>query len=372
MDTAMNNPDHEERMKAGWRSPSNIAFIKYWGKKEGQIPANPSFSMTLSESYTETRVSCTRKPVDGGQALRFTLEGRSAASFENKIAGYLASVGGQLPYIQNLEWEIDSRNTFPHTAGIASSASGFSALALCLVSLEQETGRTTMLSEDRLSESQPGEDQLSEAQFRRASYISRLGSGSACRSVYGGFALWGKTALVDGSDDNYAIPAGHLVHSSFHDLHDAIMIVSSKEKKVSSRAGHSLMANHPFARQRYLQAEKNLESLLQGLASGDWEVFVKIVEAEALSLHAMMMTSDPAFLLVEPGTLEIISKIREFRGDTGIPVCFTLDAGPNIHLLYPGENRDEVRAFITGELLVYCEQNRWLDDHIGKGPERLI
>jgi diphosphomevalonate decarboxylase len=366
MDTAMNNAAHKEGMKAGWRSPSNIALIKYWGKKEGQIPANPSFSMTLSESYTETRVSCTRNPVDAGQALKFTLEGRSAAAFEDKITGYLASVGGHLPYIQNQQWEIDSRNTFPHAAGIASSASGFSALALCLVSLEQETERTTMLSEGQLAK-----DQLSEAQLRRASFLARLGSGSACRSVYGGFALWGKTPLVDGSDDSFAIPAGHLVHRSFHDLHDAIMIVSSKEKKVSSRAGHGLMGNHPFARQRYLQAGKNLESLLQGLISGDWEVFVKIVESEALSLHAMMMTSDPAFLLVEPGTLEIISKIREFREDTGIPVCFTLDAGPNIHLLYPGEDRDTVRAFITGELLVYCEQNRWLDDHIGEGPERM-
>ena len=346
----------EGQVYASWRSPSNIAFIKYWGKKAQQIPANPSFSMTLSKSYSETQVMGSRRATGDKQAVKFSFEGKRAIPFEDKIAAYLKTAGEHIPHTGDFDWEIHSSNNFPHSAGIASSASGFSALALCLL----ESGEGMVLNASSEKEF-----------FRRASFLSRLGSGSACRSVYGGFALWGKTPLAEGSDDAYAIPAGHLVDDSFHTLQDAILIVSSKEKSVSSRAGHGLMESHPYARQRYLQAGKNLESLLQGMQAGDWDLFIRVVESEALSLHAMMMTSNPAYLLIEAATVQIIKRVRDFRQQSGIPVGFTLDAGPNIHLLYPGEYKERMHAFITGELLVYCEQNEWIDDHLGEGPVRL-
>jgi diphosphomevalonate decarboxylase len=107
------------------------------------------------------------------------------------------------------------------------------------------------------------------------------------------------------------------------------------------------------------------------LLTGDLEKFVAVVENEALSLHAMMMTSNPSFLLLKPNSLELISRIRRFREMTQIPVCFTIDAGPNIHLLYFQENELDVKAFIERELLVFCENGTWIDDGIGNGPERL-
>lgn len=345
-----------QKLKAAWRSPSNIALIKYWGKKGMQLPANPSFSMTLRNSFTETFVTCHHKGDRHGIPLEFLFDGNKEDIFEKKIAEYFLGITGHLPFIDTMAWQIQSSNTFPHSSGIASSASGISALALCLLTIENElTGKFT------------DQDEF----FKRASFLSRLGSGSACRSVYGGFALWGKTALVNDATNEMAIPAMHLVHKNFQDVKNAILIVSSRKKPVSSRAGHGLMTNHPFASRRYLQAEKNLGSLLSGMKEGDWDVFVRIVETEALSLHAMMMTSEPSYILMEPNTLKIIDKIRKFRKESGIPACFTLDAGPNIHLLYPGSSYGEVREFITQELLVSCERNQWIDDGIGEGPVSL-
>jgi len=139
------------------------------------------------------------------------------------------------------------------------------------------------------------------------------------------------------------------------------------EKKVSSTVGHDLMFGHPFAEKRFEQAHENLSKIKAILEAGDIENFIKIVESEALTLHAMMMTSMPYFILMKPNTLEIINKIWKFRSETQIPVCFTLDAGANVHVLYPEKNKAEVLQFIKDELVGYCQNGQYICDEIGSG-----
>jgi diphosphomevalonate decarboxylase len=154
-------------------------------------------------------------------------------------------------------------------------------------------------------------------------------------------------------------------------MQDAILIVSAGVKKVGSSAGHELMNNHAFAEARVQQANRHMLELHKILETGDFERFIEIVENEALSLHGLMLSSNPGYFLFEPNTVKIIEKIREFRKNTGIPICFTLDAGPNVHLLYPGNRRDEFTDWIKDELITFCHNNKWIDDGTGEGPVQL-
>jgi diphosphomevalonate decarboxylase len=161
------------------------------------------------------------------------------------------------------------------------------------------------------------------------------------------------------------------IHETFKDMHDDILIVSREEKSVSSRAGHALMEGNPFAAPRYEQARTRFSTLLDAMRVGDVEVFGKIAEDEALTLHALMMCSNPSYTLLRPASLSIIEKVRQYRADTGNPVYFTLDAGPNVHLLYPGDIVHEVRAFIDEQLEEHCEDGFVQQDWVGEGPEEL-
>ncbi|HSV75642.1 MAG TPA: hypothetical protein VLH37_01295, partial [Bacteroidales bacterium] len=152
---------------------------------------------------------------------------------------------------------------------------------------------------------------------------------------------------------------------------DAILIADDSEKSVSSSQGHALMQNHPYRETRIAQAEKNINNLLHALKTGDESLFVEIVENEALSLHGLMMTSNPGFVLMKPATLAMIEKIRNFRKGTGINICFTLDAGPNIHLVYLEKDRQAVSEFIDKELAGLCKNGNWIDDMVGPGPVKL-
>ena len=260
-------------------------------------------------------------------------------------------------WIERYNFRIRSRNSFPHSAGIASSASSFGALALCIAELHY-----AILGKE------PDNPDL----WRKASELARLGSGSACRSIYPGFSIWGKAPLFESCSDEYAIPIYEGINPVFYGLRDAILIVDSGKKEVSSSTGHALMNEHVYQSARITQAHQNLHELYLALLTGNKENFIEVVEAEALSLHALMMTSYPSYTLLKPNTLEIISLIRHFRQKNAIPVCFTLDAGPNIHLLYFKKNEQEVKAFIEEELAEFCENRMWIDDRIGKGPERIL
>jgi diphosphomevalonate decarboxylase len=208
--------------------------------------------------------------------------------------------------------------------------------------------------------------------MKKASNLARLGSGSACRSIYPLIASWGESAAIPDSSNLNGTPLANDLHPEFRTYKDAILLVSKKEKDVSSRAGHKLMENNPYATVRYEQAKNHLAQLMIALKNGDLDTFIQITELEAMTLHALMMSSSPYFLLLEPNTITLIKKIRTFRENTKIPVCFTLDAGPNIHLLYPEAFQDKVNDFIQNELSAYCEQNKWIADQVGKGPISLF
>lgn len=338
-----------------WQSPSNIALVKYWGKKGAQIPSNPSISFSLNKSCTETKLIF--RPAQGTNfKVKFSLDGMVKQDFEKKIKSYFKSLTKIFPFIEQLDFDIQSKNTFPHSAGIASSASGMSALALTLCDIERYCFNKLTNLEDF---------------FKKASFVARLGSGSAARSTYGGWVAWGEIKGVENTSDLYGIPIKSHVHSDFLTYQDTILLVETGKKKVSSRLGHNLMKSNPFANERFLQAQNNAKKLLRVLKAGDLEEFIKITESEALTLHAMMMTSQPSFILMKPQSLNIIEEIKAYRKETGVPVCFTLDAGPNIHLLYPKSFKNQIKEFIENNLKPYLKENGLIEDEIGSGPKKL-
>lgn len=335
-----------EEFESTWQSPANIAFVKYWGKKGHQIPANPSLSMSLSECNTVTKTKFTPS---NHLSVKLKLEGKNDEKFALKIRDYLETLQTELPWILNLNVEIETANTFPHGTGIASSASGLSAFALTLA--------------DYLRHLKPeGDESLF---LKRASYLSRLASGSACRSVYGGFATWGESEIPD-TTDKYATPIQ--VHPDLAHLHDTVLVVSGQEKSVSSRAGHDRMSEHFFAEARFRQAKANFTRCVSAMKAGDIEVMGEILEAEALSLHAMMLTSPNYYTLLKPNTLAAIEMIWDFRRETKLPLYFTLDAGPNLHLIFPEVFKNKIYTFIGHELASLTE--KIIDDHTGTGPHK--
>ena len=340
-----------------WSSPSNIALVKYWGKKEKQIPANPSVSFTLNNCKTITKLAFAKKDTQDTFSFDLLFEGKPKEDFKPKIEQFFERVLVYLPFLKEYHFTIDTENTFPHSSGIASSASGMAALAMNLMSLEKALSRNF------------GTEMTEEYFYKKASFLARLGSGSACRSVKGEIVVWGKHEQIQGSSDLFGVEFPNKIHENFNNFQDTILLVDKGEKQVSSSLGHNLMNGHPFAERRFTQAHENLEQLISIFESGNLDGFIKIVESEALTLHAMMMTSMPYFILMKPNTLEIINAIWKFRNETKIPVCFTLDAGANVHVLYPENIKEKVLQFIQNELVGYCQNGQYICDEIGNGSE---
>jgi diphosphomevalonate decarboxylase len=208
--------------------------------------------------------------------------------------------------------------------------------------------------------------------FKKASYYARIASGSASRSIYPKIAIWGETASADESSDEYAVPFYETIHPVFHTMKDAILIASAAEKAVSSTEGHNLMNTNRFAAERFRQAEDNMNTIVKAMQIGDLDTFGEVVEQEALTLHALMMTSSPAYILMTPNTLEMINRIKSYRKSSKIPLYFTLDAGPNIHLLYHAEYHIKVEDFIKSNLEEFCEADLNIYDQVGNGPQNLM
>ncbi len=346
-----------------WQSPSNIALVKYWGKFGEQKPMNASVSFTLSNCNTKTTLYFEKRTstfvetsADKSEGFDFEvfLDGKREESFEPKIQKFFERVEVYLPFLKDYKFKIETSNSFPHSSGIASSASGMSALALCLMDMEQQM--------------QPGitDEYLNE----KASFLARLGSGSACRSVEGPLIVWGEHPEIEGSNNCFGTKYPFEIHKNFENFQDTILLVDKGEKQVSSTVGHDLMLDHPFAEQRFRQAKDNLSKLIPVFKNGDLSEFIKIVENEALSLHAMMMTSMPYFILMKPNTLEIINRIWKFRKETGSNICFTLDAGANVHVLYPEIEKEVILQFIKKDLSQFCKNGEFINDEVGFGAEK--
>ncbi len=338
-----------------WSAPSNIALVKYWGKQEPQLPANPSISLTLNRCKTITTLGFTAKQANRNFSFDLLFEGQPKPDFRPKIQKFFERIAQYCPYLKQYHFTIDTRNTFPHSSGIASSASGMAALAVNIMSLEKAL--FPEMTEDYFN--------------RKASFLARLGSGSACRSISGQVVVWGKHTEIADSSDLFGVPFSGKIHDNFKNFQDTILLVDKGEKQVSSTVGHELMNGHAFAQQRFAQAHENLSRVKFILETGDLDAFIQIVESEALTLHAMMMTSLPYFILMKPNTLEIINRIWKFRSQANIPVCFTLDAGANVHILYPENVSAAVLEFIQRELVGYCKNGEYICDGIGVGSQKL-
>jgi diphosphomevalonate decarboxylase len=344
----------EDTIKIGWRAPSNIALVKYWGKWGNQIPVNSSLSISLDKSSTTTFLSIREKLKENKNIrMEYYFHGRRHLQFEKKIEKFLDYLKADIPFISDYELVFNSENNFPHSAGIASSASSMSALALCLLSAEEYVNRKKRNKDDF---------------FRRASTIARLGSGSASRSVFGGIVSWGYFPSFSQSSDEFATP--FLLHkgSRLNTVRDIILIVSSKEKLIPSSSGHTLMDTHPYREGRKVQANSNMNKILEAIRKDDYPTIAAIVENEALSLHALLISAMSGGLLLQPNTLYLIEEIKRFRNSTGLDLFFTIDAGPNVHLIYYEDQRELVVPFVEQTLSQYCEDRQWIDDKIGKGP----
>jgi len=360
-----------------WKAPSNIALVKYWGKHGMQLPKNASISFTLDACHTITtlefkknkkapEVGVIDKQIPNDKEFEqvitqrefkidFFLDGERKPEFVKKINTFLLRIIRLVPFLSDYDSVIKTHNSFPHSSGIASSASGMAALALCIMSMEKALNPTM----------------TDELFYKKASLLARLGSGSAARSIKGKLVVWGEHPHIEESSDLFGVEFLPKVHKNFKNFHDTILLVDKGEKQISSTVGHNLMHNHPFAKERFKQANDNISKLSEILQTGDLKAFINIVESEALTLHAMMMTSDPYFILMKPNTLRIINKIWEFRTETNSNICFTLDAGANVHVLFPEKEKKLVNDFIINELIQFCQNNHYICDRVGNGSKQM-
>ncbi|MGV8947489.1 MAG: diphosphomevalonate/mevalonate 3,5-bisphosphate decarboxylase family protein [Lutibacter sp.] len=353
-----------------WKTPSNIALVKYWGKQEPQIPENASISFTLNNCFTLTTLEYKKKishqpeqvqhdeikEAERSRSPDVYFEGEKKDDFRPKIETFFKRIEKYVPFLNDFDFIIKTENSFPHSSGIASSASGMGALALCVMSLERALS---------------GDEMTDEYFYKKASFLARLGSGSACRSIEGELIVWGNHPEIEGSSDLFGVKFPYRTHDNFKNYQDIILLVDKGEKQVSSTVGHQLMHNHPFAEQRFQQANSNISKISKVFQNGDLKTFIEIVESEALTLHAMMMTSNPYFILMKPNTLEIINSIWKFREETKSNICFTLDAGANVHVLFPAKEKEIVNKFIKSNLTQFCQENHYICDNIGEGAKQV-
>ncbi|HZD58078.1 MAG TPA: diphosphomevalonate decarboxylase [Anaerolineales bacterium] len=290
---------------------ANIAFIKYWGNRDPdlRIPANGSISMNLDGLYTQTQVSF--DPALTSDHL--VINDRPATDPAQQRVRKLLNRVRQMSRKHEFAWII-SQNNFPTGAGIASSASAFAALSLAA---------TTAAGLD-----------LSQ---RGLSRLARTGSGSACRSVPGGFVEW---RAGDSDETSYAYSLASPEH---WDLMDCIAIVSPAHKPVGSTEGHNLAGSSPLQAARVNDARRRLEWCRRAILERDFESFAEVVELDSNLMHAVMMTSTPPLIYWEPVTLAVIHSVQAWRRN-GLAVCYTIDAGPNVHVLCPGATAHQVIA----------------------------
>jgi diphosphomevalonate decarboxylase len=278
----------------------NIAFIKYWGDVDPSlhIPANGSISMNLGELFTQTSVSFDPSL----QRDQFTLDGRQiqGAGLE-RVSNFLNRVRKMAGI--SLYASVESYNSFPSDTGIASSASGFAALSLA----------ATDAAGMNLDE-------------RALSRLARIGSGSASRSIPAGFVEW-QSGTNDQDSFSFSIaPAEHW------DLVDCIAVVSQEEKPVSSSHGHLLAGTSLLQSIRVDDAPRRLIICRKAILDHDFDSLAEVVELDSNLMHAVMLTSTPSLLYWEPATVTVVQAAQSWRR-TGLPVCYTIDAGPNVHVL---------------------------------------
>jgi diphosphomevalonate decarboxylase len=278
----------------------NIAFIKYWGNRDDtlRIPANGSISMNLEGLYTRTTVSFQPSlPFD-----ELIINGHEVAGTGLTRISYMLDLMRGMANIHERA-EVISENNFPSGTGIASSASAFAALALA-----GSTAAGLSLNERELSR------------------LARRGSGSASRSIPGGFVEW---QAGTNDEDSFAFSIAEPGH---WDLADCVAIVSTAHKKTGSAEGHPIAETSLLQAARLADAPRRLDLCRSAILARDFNAFASIVELDSDMMHAVMMTSTPALHYWKPASLEVMNYVRQWRSE-GIQVCYTVDAGPNVHVI---------------------------------------
>jgi diphosphomevalonate decarboxylase len=291
----------------------NIAFIKYWGNRDDalRLPANSSLSMNLDGLETETTVVWD----DAFDHDALVLNGQAdTGDALTRVTRHLDAIRHYVDVPPNVRARVDSANNFPTGVGIASSASSFAALTVAAVAAAGVT-----LTERELTS------------------LARLGSGSASRSIPTGFVLWHAGERHEDSFAESIAPPDHW------DLVDVIAVVSKRHKAVGSTAGHATAWTSELQDARVASADERLSMCRTALLERDFGTFAEVVERDSNVMHAVMMTSRPPLFYWQPASLAIMQQVRQWRED-GLRVCYTLDAGPNVHCICVREDAGQVRA----------------------------
>lgn len=297
--------------RATARANANIAFIKYWGNRDDslRLPSNPSLSMNLDGLFTETTVVWD----DALAADSLVLNGREdTGPALARVVRHLDAIRQRLGLTSRAQ--VTSANNFPTGAGIASSASSFAALTVASVA-----AAGAALSE------------------RELTTLARLGSGSASRSVPTGFVEW---HAGERHEDSFA---ESIASPDYWDLVDVIAVVSRQHKDVGSTAGHASAHTSELQATRVATAGERLAECKAALLARDFPTFAEIVERDSNLMHAVMMTSQPPLFYWQPASLDVMASVRRWRND-GLKVCYTLDAGPNVHCICVRSDADAVSA----------------------------
>ena len=300
-------------MKATAVAPSNIAFIKYWGKKDEilRLPENASISMNLSNLTTTTTVEFQMSShLPGGNSDEIIINGKKEEKESNRIIKHLDRIRKIAKL--NLKARVVTENNFPIGTGLSSSASGFAALTVA-------TAKAAGLN-------------LSEKEL---SILARQGSGSACRSIPDGFVEW-----LDGdtNDTSYGIS---LHKPDYWDIADVVAVVSTTKKDVSTTEGQKLANSSLFFPVRLERINEKIEKIKRYMKEKNFSEFGKLVEAEALELHAIMLTSEPSLIYWLPGTLKVMHAVKGWRQE-GLEVYFTVNTGQDIHLICQKKDVEKV------------------------------
>jgi diphosphomevalonate decarboxylase len=290
----------KEFMTATAVAHPNIAFIKYWGVRDATIhlPVNGSISMNLAELFTKVKITFDMQLMKDELAI----DGEAATISQLDRMRFFLDQGRKLADISE-NARVETSSNFPMGAGVASSASVFAAAAVAVNSALD------------LNLDQPA-----------LSRLARLGSGSACRSIPSGFVEW-----KPGTDDQSSY-AESIFPPEYWDLVDCIAIIQTGVKKVSSKDGHTLASSSPLQGSRLLDTPRRLDVCRKAIRERDFSALAEIVELDSNWMHAVMMTSTPPLLYWDPMTLVVMKAVTESR-QKGLPVCYTVDAGPNVHVI---------------------------------------
>lgn len=297
-------------MKASARAHTNIALVKYWGKKDPQliIPQTDSLSLTLDKFFTDTTVEF----IESLKQDELIIDGQAIAPQKmTKVTAVLDQV--RLLSHQQHFAKVVSKNNVPMAAGLASSASAFAALALA----------ASTAAELHLSP-------------RDLSRLARRGSGSATRSIFGGLVEW--HAGVDDAS-SYAEPIMEQVDFGIEMI---AILIDTKQKKVSSRGGMQLsVTTSPFYPTWRKVVADDMQAMKVAIFNRDINQMGHIAEENAMRMHALTMSADPAYTYFEGATIKAINLIKGLR-EQGINCYYTMDAGPNVKVIYDHQDRQRI------------------------------